>query len=295
MGKKGSAEPLAQRMETVMGSLSPKQFKLAKFMLQNYRTVAFQNASTLARSAGVSESTVTRLAHSLGYAGSSELLESLKDLIKNHISTLERSSLVMKDLEQNLFSKVFGIEKMIMDETISQIKAEIFDKAVDMLYSSSAVLIVGSQPDTCAVEYALYLSIIRRKVVKIENLNIDDFTILKEMGKRVCAIILSFPRYPERTQTLARILKSRGVYIIGITDSPLSPLGNMCDIMFTVPMKFITLVEPMSAVVALIHSLIIGVYLKDPEGAKAEIKQYEDLANCDKYYVHDEIDIVDLI
>ena len=286
---------LTQRIETALNGLSPKQSQLAKFMLQNYRTVAFQNASTLARSAGVSESTVTRLAHSLGYTGSPELQEALKELVKDHISTLEKSSLDRKDLEENLFSKVFGIEKTIMDDTISRIRPDLFEIAVDMLHSSSAILIVGSQPDTCAVEYALYLGIIRRKVTKIENFNIDDFTILKEMGKGVCAIVFSFPRYPERTQNLARILKSRGVYIIGITDSPLSPIASMCDIMFTVPMKFITLVEPMSAVVALIHSLIIGVYLKDPEGAKAEIKKYENLANFDKYYIHDEIDIVDLI
>lgn len=286
---------LTQRINSNSGSLSPKQHQLARFILQNYRTMAFENASTLAKAAGVSESTVTRLAHSLGYPGSSELQTAMKDMIKHHISTLERSSLERADLQQNLFSKVFGIEKKIMDETMSLIRPEIFDMAVEHLFQAEDIVIAGTQPDTCAVEYALYLSIIRQKVKKIVNFNIDDYNGLKDLGKGSAAIILSFPRYPERTQTIARILRSKGVFLIGITDSHLSPISSLCNTLFTVPMKFITLVEPMSAVVALIHSLIIGVYLRDPDKAKEEIQQYESIADFDKYYIHDEIDILDLI
>lgn len=288
-------QTLVELINANLKTLSPKQYQLAKFMLLNYRTMAFENASTLAKAAGVSESTVTRLAHSLGYSGSSELQFAMKDLIKDHISSLERSSLAREDLEQNLFSKVFGIEKAIMDETLAMLQPEIFNKAVELLYSANYILVAGTQPDTCAVEYALYLSIIRRKVTKIVNFNIEEYNDLKDIGKDSAALILSFPRYPERTQTIARILKSRDVRLIGITDSPVSPIAPLCDLLFTVPMKFITLVEPMSAVVALIHALIIGIYLKNPEQAKNEIKKYESLANFEKYYVHDEIDIVDLI
>ena len=288
-------KPLIQRINSNADSLSPKQYQLAKFMLLNYRNMAFENASTLAKAAGVSESTVTRLAHTLGYSGSSDLQLAMKDLIKDHISSLERSSLAREDLEQNLFSKVFGIEKAIMDETLALLKPEIFEKAVNLLYNSSNILIVGAQPDSCAVEYALYLSIIRQKVKKIVNFNIEEYNDLKDIGKGCSALILSFPRYPERTQTIAKILKSKGVSLIGITDSHVSPIAALCDLIFTVPMKFITLVEPMSAVVALIHALIIGIYLKNPEQVKEEIKKYETLANFGKYYIHDDINIVDLI
>ncbi len=288
-------KPLIQRINNNADSLSPKQYQLAKFMLLNYRNMAFENASTLAKAAGVSESTVTRLAHTLGYSGSSDLQLAMKDLIKDHISSLERSSLAREDLEQNLFSKVFGIEKAIMDETLALLKPEIFEKAVNLLYNSSHILIVGTQPDSCAVEYALYLSIIRQKVKKIVNFNIEEYNDLKDIGKGCSALILSFPRYPERTQTIAKILKSKGVSLIGITDSHVSPIAALCDLLFTVPMKFITLVEPMSAVVALIHALIIGIYLKNPDQAKEEIKKYETLANFEKYYIHDDINIVDLI
>ena len=78
-------KPLIQRINNNADSLSPKQYQLAKFMLLNYRNMAFENASTLAKAAGVSESTVTRLAHTLGYSGSSDLQLAMKDLIKDHI------------------------------------------------------------------------------------------------------------------------------------------------------------------------------------------------------------------
>ena len=92
-----------------------------------------------------------------------------------------------------------------MDETLALLKPEIFEKAVNLLYNSSHILIVGTQPRfmRCRIR-SLPEHHPTKSEKKLVNFNIEEYNDLKDIGKGCSALILSFPRYPERTQTIAK-------------------------------------------------------------------------------------------
>lgn len=60
---------LLQRIGKFSDSFTPKQIWLAKYIEQNYPSLAYTTMTKLARLADVSETTVVRLIYALGYSG----------------------------------------------------------------------------------------------------------------------------------------------------------------------------------------------------------------------------------
>ena len=63
---------LLQRIGKYSDSLTPKQIHLAKYIEQNYPSLAYTTMTKLAHLADVSETTVVRLIYALGYSWFSE-------------------------------------------------------------------------------------------------------------------------------------------------------------------------------------------------------------------------------
>jgi len=80
---------LFERIKERGDSLSPKQAQLAKYLINNYKTAAFQTIAQIARESNVSEATVVRLAMFLGYSGFPEMLDDLQAVVRHELQAFE--------------------------------------------------------------------------------------------------------------------------------------------------------------------------------------------------------------
>ena len=283
-------------IRALSSELSAKQRKLVNFILQNMEKVAFMNSVDLAEAASVSNSTVIRLATRLGYSGFPDLQRALQQVLREQYSTLRRFSPDGRDTECSLVKQVFSLEYEVLREMQGRISEQKILEAVDLLRQSDEIYVIGLLANTCLAEYAAYfLGILRKKVNLITTPQHHIFNTLKEGNSRSAALIYSFPRYPRDTQHLTEYLKNNGVSIIGITDSPLSPLSPLCDILFEVPVKFITFIDPCAAAFALSHCLLSVLYFQDLSCSRKNLETFEAFARDRNYFQRKDIDIVDLI
>jgi len=283
-------------IRTLSSELSPKQRKLVRFILQNFEKVAFMNSVDLAEAVSVSNSTVIRLASRLGYQGFPDLQRALQQDLRERYSTLQRFSLDGRETESTLVKKVFSLEYEVLKEMQGSISEQDILDAVTILGKSDEIHVVGLLANTCLAEYSAYfLGILRKKVHLIATPQYHLFNMLKEGNHRSAALIYSFPRYPRETQNIAEYLKQKGVSIIGVTDSPLSPLASLCDILFEVPMKFITFIDPCAAAFALSHCLLSVLYFQDLSNSRKHLEAFEAFAGHRNYFQRKDIDIVDLV
>jgi hypothetical protein len=60
-------------------------------------------------------------------------------------------------------------------------------------------------------------------------------------------------------------------------------------------MQFITFIDPLASAMALVHSLLIGVFLRDPEHSRRQVKIFEEFWKENRLFLRKDIDIVGLL
>lgn len=281
-------EPRRSLLETLKEcaqELSTKQRLLANYLLQNSKQAAFMNSRELARKTGVSNSTVLRLASTLGYPRFADFQEDLQKLITQHVSSLDRYTPAETN-GKNLLGRIASLEISITNKMIEGTNPQNFQEAVDLLSHKAHILVVGYEGDAFAAGYAAAtLQIIRGNVTYTTSGPDAGLSDVIEKGDNTVALVYQFPRYYSKTTRLVSFLKRKGVSVIGITDSILSPLAHYADPLLFVPTKYNTFIDPNAATMTLTHALATGVLYSDKTNARKNIKRYYELTknlhSCD--------------
>ncbi|MCF7936128.1 MAG: MurR/RpiR family transcriptional regulator [Synergistales bacterium] len=259
--------------------------------------MAFLNATALAAKAGVSESTVTRLAYSLDYGGYAGLQAAIQEMFKSEIHSLERFPLEQQENGDRLWHRVVAMERSIIDEMLEGMKEADFESAVELLFRADEVVVVGTEFNHVVAEYAaVYMNVIRKKVHRVTTLDAKAFNAMRDFsGENAVALVYSFPRYPRRTQEVLSLLSEQGVPVVGVSDTVFSPIAEYCTHLFVVPQKFITFIDPYAGAMALTHALLTALLMKDKEYARKRVREYDAFLESQGSYLLEEVDIVDLL
>lgn len=289
---------LLERIAEVGNSLSHKQLVLAEYIVRNYSTLAYTTMTELARLAGVSETTVVRLAYRLGYKSFPEFMTALRAELE-----AQKHAPIMSEfnIEKGTYKfpddiplAIFSLEIQIMKDTLASLKIEDFNKAVDMIHNASSVIVAGSGANVCCTRALLFaLQAIRSHVYCVEKLDITEESHIRDAGEDSVCIVFSTPRYPSETQKIIKFVHSRKIPIIGFSNTLLSPIFPYCSIFLQVPEKYVTYIDSNSSYMALIHALTFGICKKDENMAKKHLAEYNSFVRTTGYYENGEIDLVD--
>lgn len=284
------------KLKIIYESLPPKQKKLADFIVNEYVTSAFMNATVLAREVGVSESTVTRLVSALGYLGYSGFQADCQKLVQTHISSLEKYPFNLEDPGTDIYRQVMTLEARMLSSTAERLYKEVLDQVVKLICEAEEVVVVGTLGNICLAEYTSYfLSIIGPRVHKITRISVENLMTISKLGNKSVAIVFSFPRYPQEVQELLVYLREKNVPIVGFTDSVISPIMPYTTYPCIVVQKYITFMDPFSAVFALVNALLTGVYWYDKDASKEKVEQYDKFCKSQNLLVLKDTNVIDLI
>ncbi len=287
---------ILDRLAGLSQELSPRQLKLARFIHANPHGVAFMNSVELSKAAGVSNPTVIRLAHRLGFSGFPEFQKALQKAAERKIDSLERFSGDSASGEEELFQKVLSLEFHVLREMKDKLSEEAVSMAVALLENPGEVFVVGLLANTCLAEYlAYFLSILRENVHVLKNFDHEAYGKVRAAGPGAVAVIYSFPRYPAGAQSLGKLFRKQGIPVIGITDSGMSPLAPLADVLLEAPMKFITFIDPCGGAFAMTHALLTAFYMKNPGKMRRKLREFEEFAAERDLFERKDIDIVELV
>lgn len=259
-------EHLQQIIKSNYSSLSPGQKKVAQFYIERPDEAALLTAFQLGKMVGVSETTVIRLAYALGFSGYSQLQELLrKDWLANkQKSAIEGPPSPEKETdEETLFHKVIDQERQVLGQLLAQVKSDEIWKAADTLIHADKVY-VGGLGSSFAAGYWLFYTLkqLRDRVAISSPTGFMPEDIC-DLTERSAVVIFSFPRYRQETITLAELAKKQGTHIIAITDSQLSPIGQMAELTLTTVEHMDSGYHSIASVISLLEVIIAGIRLRD--------------------------------
>ncbi|WP_352426365.1 MurR/RpiR family transcriptional regulator [Aminomonas paucivorans] len=288
--------PLVERITNLAGTLSPKQHRLASYILANPLKAAFLTSTALAAEAGVSDSTVIRFAVLLGFEGYPQLQKELQRAFQDQVAQLDQYPLGQENEAVPLYRKVFALEASLLAATEEALCPRDFETAVDLLARARSVVVLGTPPSASVASYAaFFLGVLRPDVRLVTDLSVGSYTSLQDVGPDSVVLAFSFPRYAAQTSALAEHLHGKGVPIVVVTDSKLAPLATLASTLLVVPMRFISFVDPLAAPMALMHALLIGVFLKDPEHSRKQVKLFEHFWKENRLFLREDMDILGLL
>jgi DNA-binding MurR/RpiR family transcriptional regulator len=208
--------------------LTQSQKRIADFIAEQSDAVAFLTVDQMALRLGVNASTVVRFCYRLGLSGFPDLQDRLRTALRGQLApTAGRKP---THLTGTAFGASLARDMANLERTLRGLTRDGLDRAVTALTGARRVYVVaGFSAFSVAHCFGLELSRLRPDVHTIETGDGVSTVRLAEMGTADCMVAFTFPRYARFTQRAAAFARERSSTLLVVTDTPVSPAGQIAD------------------------------------------------------------------
>ena len=263
-----------------MNTFSKGQKRIAAFILESYDKAAFMTASKLGELSGVSESTVVRFAYELGFQGYPDMQRALQEMIRSRLTSTQRIQAADSMLSgQDVLSSVMRSDIDKLRLVASRADRQEFDRVVDELVAARQIYILGVRSSAYVAGYLnFYMHLLLENVTLVQSSAAGEiFEQMFRIGPGDVMLAISFPRYSRATINTAKFAKDRGATILAITDTELSPLGQMASASVLAPSEMISFVDSMVAPLSMVNALLVALGLRLGKDVSATFSELEDI------------------
>jgi DNA-binding MurR/RpiR family transcriptional regulator len=243
----------------------PKRLvQVADFAIHHPQEIAFGRVAELARKAHVQPSTMIRFAQALGYSGFSDLQLVFQSYARDRWPDYNTRLEVLHDGAHggDVLSLLDGLVEASgtsARDFRQSVDVEALEQAVDRLARARTIHVVGVRR---AFPVAVYLTYALQKL----GARCDLIDQLGGLGARQADLIgpedallaVSYTPYAGETLDSARAAFERGVPVVGITDSPFSPLVQVAHVWLEVAEADYSGFRSLSASFALATTLAVA-------------------------------------
>lgn len=249
-------------LQSRAASFSKGQRMIAKYILEYYDKAAFMTANRLGRAVGVSESTVVRFAVELGYDGYPSMQKALQEMVLNRLTSVQRIEVANDRIgDQDVVSMVLQSDIEKLRQTSETVNRSIFQSAVAAVLKAKRVFIMGVRSAAPLANFlGYYLNYMFNNVHIITTSSASEmFEKIVGVNSEDVLIAISFPRYSTSTVKGTQYCRSTGATVIGLTDTPSSPLGKNADYVLTAKSDMVSLVDSLVAPLSVINAMIVAI------------------------------------
>ena len=249
-------------LQAKLHTFSKGQKAIAGFILESYDKAAFMTAGKLAKIANVSESTVVRFAVELGYDGFPSMQKAMQEMVLNRLTSVQRIGVANDRIgDQDVVSMVLHSDMEKLRKTSETVDRDMFHAAVETLLGARRIYVLGVRSAAALANFlGYYLNYMFDNVHGITTSGVGEmFEKLAGVGPGDAVVAFSFPRYSTATLKGAQFCHSVGAKVIGITNSPLSPLAESCDQVLIAKSDMVSLVDSLVAPLSVVNALIVAL------------------------------------
>jgi DNA-binding MurR/RpiR family transcriptional regulator len=254
-------------------ALSPQLQRIARFALEKPQDVALDTVAAAAAKIEVQPSAMVRFAQALGYGGYTDMQRVFRDRLvershsyRDRIATLRRGpergaaqpKAVLRDFVADSIAKLSHLEEHVPEETLRE--------AVRRFARARRIHVLAQRrafPVACYLSYAL--AQLELPVTLMDGVGGMVREQARSLGADDVLLAVSFRNYSPEVIEIADDCHRRGVPVVVITDSAVSPLIRSATVAFDLgdasDRPFRSLVEPMCLAQALVVS--VGLELEN--------------------------------
>nr|WP_314263075.1 MurR/RpiR family transcriptional regulator [uncultured Moellerella sp.] len=249
--------------------LSKRLQQVARYVLDNTNSVAFDTVAIIAKEANVPPSTLIRFANAFDFSGFNEMKQLFRmNLVEETASYTDRARLFRElDGDQELANDPSQILKefahsnaQAMQQLAARTPPEDLLKAIDYLSDADNVYIIGLRRSFSVASYLAYaLSHLECRPILIDGLGGMFKEQINRIGNNDVVISISFTPYAAETIMVSEKAAQMGAKQIVITDSQISPLASFSDVCFVVKEAQVDAFRSQSATLCLAQSLTVSL------------------------------------
>jgi DNA-binding MurR/RpiR family transcriptional regulator len=259
VGSGGVIEELRRRYDR----LTQSQKRIAEYIVEHSQAVAFSTVDQMAARLDVNPSTIVRFTYRLGLNGFPDLQERMRELVRGQLSRTSdpvNESHVAGHLEGTSFGASLSHDWQNLHRTITGLDAEAFGRAVNILARAKrAYVIAGFSTFPVANYFAMILDRLRSDVSLLASNDAFAMPRLVEMKSEDCVVAFTFPRYASATHRIVLWAKENKAKVIAVTDSPISAVGQIADVVLLAASAGTGMQNSMVAPMAVGNALLSGV------------------------------------
>ncbi len=218
---------IEQLIREKVSFLSAGQKKVAEYILQHLDSFSYSTLAKLSKEISVSETTIIRLAYSLGFESFSEMQRTVQNDILSVPTVIKDDSRLDSG---NFYQNIIANELHSMENWASHLNQEDMDQIVTHLSNAKKRLIVGARSSYSA---ALWMGTLLNQLLGntkvVHEFYDSNFEYLTEASEDTVVLLISFARYTKWSLKYAQIAKNHGAKILAITDSISSPAWALAD------------------------------------------------------------------
>ncbi|MEJ7583923.1 MAG: MurR/RpiR family transcriptional regulator [Acidimicrobiales bacterium] len=250
---------VGSRIIAVKDRLPPAERRVAEVILLDLETVAFGTVAEVASAARTSGPTVVRLAARIGFSG----FAALQDAIRSEVGQRLRPATerIRERPVHDAVGRTLAADLENVHATLEAVEPEAFRHAIDLLSSRSRSVAVLSGEATRGVAeiFAADLGLLRPGVELVTGSEVRVSRTLALLSADDVLVAIDLRRYERWVLAAIQPARNRGVRIVAVTDSAISPLAAEADATFVVSAASPGPFDSHVGTLSLANALVAGV------------------------------------
>lgn len=262
-----SYEELITLIHDRYDDMSKSYQKIALYLTQNPNDVAVLSVNAIGAKCGIHASSFVRYAQSLGYRGFKELqavfqrrLTTAAPGFDARVRALETELGGAREGEMGFLADLVARDVASLQELLASMDPDALALAADLLEAADTVYLIGQLRSEPVVELLRYvLTMLGKRSVLLDASGGLATHMAKVARPTDVLFVVSFRFYATEVVNVAEETAKRGVPILAITDSTLSPYAKLAKVLFAVPEHEYTFSRSLAAPMCLAQALCVAL------------------------------------
>lgn len=262
-------------------TLSKRLKQVARYILDNSNSVAFDTVASIAQQADVPPSTLIRFANAFGFSGFNEMKQMFKQhLMEETANYTERARLFRQtttddapppETPTEILNMFTMVNTQALQQLAMQTSGDDLQRAVALLAEAENIYVIGLRRSFSVASYLTYaLRHLDRKAFLIDGLGGMFTEQLSLVGPKDVVVAVSFSPYAREVVELVELGAQRKARQIAITDSQVSPLAAFSDVCFVVREAQVDGFRSQVASLCLAQTLAVSLALNSSKDAETK-------------------------
>ena len=253
---------ILERLSDDWDALTPEAQKAARYVLENPQDVGVSTVRESAEAAQVKPNTFVRMARQMGYEGYEDFRAPFREAIRQGGVSFPDRARWLQDIRKSgglggLYADMMEAALSNIEQSSATITAEQLQSAAEAIWGSRQVFTLGVGVNNAIARNFTYLA----------STGMSDFHAIPRPGSTAIDdlawandkdVLIAITCRPYRAEVVEAVeqAKSQGLTIIGISDSPASPIVRIADHGFVVGADSPQFFPSSVAIVAFLETLL---------------------------------------
>ncbi|NJN82284.1 MAG: MurR/RpiR family transcriptional regulator [Caldilineaceae bacterium] len=255
--------------------------KVADFIMSNYYDVSFMTAAQLAYAVGVDTTTVVRFSQRLGFNGYPDLLNDIRNQVRNEVYAAYEPKQLRPDDPAAIFRERAKQEEHNLRQMLIHNPPEHIQRIAAQLERATEVVLIAEGYANTVAEMAAQQC--RHRGIPARSVDADPVkraATLMSVSDGALVIGISATAYGHDVARAMEYLRAKGCATIGVVGSLESPVNRVSDQVMYAPTDII---GPLPDIVMLVAALASLVHIASKESDESTAQYREEFERTYTY------------